>query len=158
VVLGHQVMEANIRQGHPGVAVVTPITAALNAFAALWVKRISLITPYLESVTRPVAEYIQSCGYSVASAASFGIADEITMARLSPTAIQAAALRHCAADADALFISCTAIRAAETVAALEAELGKPVLTSIQCLFWAALRPAGYRSALHGHGQLLQEAW
>ena len=156
VVLGNDVVAEKIREGRPGVAVVTPIGAALAAFQFLGIRRISLLTPYMDVVTRPVADYIQAQGYPVLSVASFGIADDITMARLSPAAIREAARRHCHPQADALFISCTAIRAAETVAALEADLGKPVLTSIQCLFWAALRAAGYGGEVAGYGRLLRD--
>ena len=45
-------------------------------------------------------------------------------------------------DADAYFISCTAIRAAEAIEPLERDLGKPVVTSNQAMVWHSLKPAG----------------
>jgi len=78
------------------------------------------------------------------------------MANLSPTSIaeSAAALNH--PDADAVFISCTAIRAMETLHALEQRLAKPCYSSIQCLLWDALRHGGYPEPLAGSGSLLSQ--
>ena len=155
VTLGYDAVAARIHEGRPGVAVVTPISAALDAFQALDIRRISLLTPYQDAVTRPMAEYIQARGCEVASVASFRMADDITMARLSPRAIRAAGERFCDPGADALFIACTAMRATETVAALEDALGKPVFTSIQCLAWGALRASGFQGQVARHGRLFR---
>lgn len=157
VVLGSEAVAAEIQRGCPGVTVVNPIDSALAACAALGLRRVSLVTPYIPALTQTMADYIESRGQGLASVANFALEDDITMARLSPAAIRRGARAFCAPDADGLFISCTAIRAAETVAALEAELGRPVLTSIQCLFWAALRASGYQAPVWGHGRLLELA-
>jgi maleate isomerase len=46
------------------------------------------------------------------------------------------------------------LRAVGAIAALESELGRPVLTANQVLLWAALRAAGADSAtVEGYGQL-----
>ena len=66
-------------------------------------------------------------------------------------------LKTSGGDCDGVFVSCTALRAMETVEHLEVELDKPVVTSNASALWAALRrvnidgpgvPAGrlYRSA------------
>ncbi len=77
------------------------------------------------------------------------------MARLPPEAIRTAAVQACHSDADALFISCTAIRAVEILGAAEADLGKPVLSAIQTLFWESLRLSGYDRPIEGYGSLLR---
>ena len=43
----------------------------------------------------------------------------------------------------------------EWIAALEAELGRPVVTSNQAALWCALRTAGIADAIPGLGRLLQ---
>jgi maleate cis-trans isomerase len=54
-----------------------------------------------------------------------------------------------------VFISCTAIRSAGVIAALEAELGLPVLTSNQAMVWHALRGVlGLPDRVAGFGRLL----
>ena len=52
VAIGPDEVAAQIHKGQPGVEVVTPISAALAAFEALGVERISLLTPYTEDVTK----------------------------------------------------------------------------------------------------------
>ena len=45
-------------------------------------------------------------------------------------------------DVDAVFISCTSVRIAADVAAIESELGIPVTSSNHALAWHCLRLAG----------------
>jgi maleate isomerase len=60
---------------------------------------------------------------------------------------------HIRDDADAYFISCTAVRSLEVVADLERDIGRPVVTSNQVAAWHALRMMGVRDTLTGFGQL-----
>lgn len=54
-----------------------------------------------------------------------------------------------------MFISCTNLASLGVIAALERDLGKPVITSNQACFWACLRRLGLRDAIGGHGKLLE---
>jgi maleate isomerase len=56
------------------------------------------------------------------------------------------------ADAQAVFISCTNLPTYDVIAALEAELGKPVLTANQVTMWSSLTTAGRKAV--GPGQQL----
>jgi maleate isomerase len=58
-------------------------------------------------------------------------------------------------DADAYFLSCTTIRAAPVIDALERDLGKPVVTSNQAVAWHSLRIGGVRDQTTGFGALLR---
>ncbi len=73
----------------------------------------------------------------------------------TPPAPPLAPGRHRRAQLECIFISCTAIRAVEILEDAEAALGKPVLSAIQCLFWEALRLAGYDKPIDGFGSLLR---
>ena len=84
------------------------------------------------------------------------IESDLDMARLSPESIYEAALETCAQDAQALFISCTALRAVEVIGRIEGELGKPVVSSIQAEFWQSIRLAGHSVPLDGFGSLLRD--
>ena len=55
--------------------------------------------------------------------------------------------------AEALFISCTATRAAEVVERLEALTGRPVITSNQAMIWQTMRAAGETGPIEGLGRL-----
>ena len=91
---------------------------------------------------------------TVLNIGSFCLESDIDMAKLPPDAIHATALETYHPEAEGLFISCTALRAAQTIASLEQILQVPVLSSIQCLFWESLRKTGYRPAIAGYGRLL----
>ena len=57
-------------------------------------------------------------------------------------------------EADGVFISCTNLPTAPVIERLEAELGKPVVTSNQSTLWLGLRALGVTAAVPGAGRLL----
>jgi len=58
-------------------------------------------------------------------------------------------------DADTIFISCTGLRTIGAIEALEADLGRPVISAIQATFWDALRITGINEAKPGFGSLFE---
>ena len=154
VAMGTEEVAAQIRKGRPGVEVVTPISAATAAFEACNVSRISLLTPYNEDVTKAMATFIGDEGIEVLNFAYFGLEDDQDMARLTPESIHDAAVKIAHPDTDAVFVSCTGVRTAETIKRLEDTLDKPVFCSNQCMFWQSLRLSGYNEPIPGFGQLL----
>jgi len=58
-------------------------------------------------------------------------------------------------DADALFVSCTALPALEILDEVEKKINKPVFSSNQTLIWDTIRSAGYKSSVEGYGKLLK---
>jgi len=155
VSIGPDEVTAQIRVGRPGVEVVTPITAALAAFEALGIKRISLMTPYIDDVNRTMAAFLEERDIEIINVAGFCLEDDQEMARLTPDGIRNAALEIADDRADAVFVSCTGIRSAETIDAIETALGKPALCSNQCMFWQSVRLAGYAAPIDGFGRLLR---
>ena len=77
------------------------------------------------------------------------------MAKLSPEAILQGAIEADRPEAEALFISCTAIRALDVVEKIENVIGKPVVTANQALIWQALRISGCSDSVEGYGNLLR---
>jgi maleate cis-trans isomerase len=65
------------------------------------------------------------------------------------------ASKACRPEADALLCSCTAWRSVEAVAAIEARIGKPAVTSNQSTIWASLRALGVTQPVKGFGRLLE---
>lgn len=142
VVIGDDVVADAIHAARPEVPVVTPTRAARLAFAALGLSRIAILTPYLIETSRPMADYFTRCGFEVTQLVCFGLDDDRTMARVTRDSIIEAACRVVGPDAEGLFISCTALPAAATVAEIESRIGRPVVTSNQASIWAMLRHAG----------------
>lgn len=155
VAIGFDEIRETLQLPRPDVPCTTPITAALAGFGKFGIQRIVLLTPYTDSVNQPMRRFIESHGIEVLSIHSFNLEDDVEMAHIPPSAIREAALQVDRPDADAVFISCTALRAAEVIESVEQELNKPVLSAIQALFWEALRLAGCDRPVEGYGRLLR---
>jgi maleate isomerase len=155
VAIGYEEVASQINQSQPGVPVVTPMTAAFKAFAHLQVSKISLLTPYRQDVSDLMAEYMIDHGFSVLNSQSFLLPNSSDLQRLSTDSIMAGAKETCHEDADALFLSCTGIRALDVIEQLEDEFQKPVLTSNQCMFWECLQHCGYSGSISGFGELMR---
>lgn len=135
----------------------TPLTAALAAFRHFGARRISVLTPYVESVNRELAEVFCARGVAVLNVRGFGIESDIDMGDVSRESIVHAAREACRDDADLLFISCTALRAASAVEEIERQLGKPVVCSNQALIWHTLQLLQLPDAVTGFGKLFSPA-
>ncbi len=153
VTIGDEAVVEAIHQARPGLPVVTPSDAAVQAFAALSVRKIALLTPYLIETTQPIVEYFRGRGLDIVSAHCLGFADDREMARISADSIESAAVAVDRSDAEALFISCTALPALGVIDRLEARLGKPVVTSNQAGFWRLLHHGGVSPAEGAPGHL-----
>jgi maleate cis-trans isomerase len=142
------------------VATSLPATATadgiLAAFAALGTRRVLLVTPYIAEVHAREVAFLAAHGIEVVGGSALGLNTNAEMAVLSPERIrdQVRAAAAASADAEACFISCTAIRSAPLIASLEAELGMPIVTSNQIVAWHALRRCGITDAVAGFGQLM----
>jgi maleate isomerase len=63
-------------------------------------------------------------------------------AKITPADLHGWVSAHAPTDADAIVIGGNGFRAVGVIAALEQDLGRPVVTANQALLWAALRVAG----------------
>lgn len=153
VVLGNDVVAGHLGAAKPGAACVTPSSAAFDAFAALGVRRVSVLTPYTPDVTDELIRYFAAHGPDVVSSTCFGLDDDRDMARLSEACITEAAIAAMDPQAEALFVSCTAVRAAQCAARIEKKIGKPVITSNQAMAWRSLRHLGLFPGITGAGRI-----
>jgi maleate isomerase len=139
VVIGDEEIDTAINRAKPAVPVVTPPLAAVRGLQALDARRISILTPYTIETSTPMAHYFAAKGFEIASFTCFGLDDDREMARVSPQSLISAAREAMCDDADALFISCTALRAASVAFEIERAIGKPVVSSNLATAWATLR-------------------
>ena len=153
--MGYDTVAENIRSVRPGIPVITPITAGLRALSQFSAEQIAVLTPYTDDVNASLVDYIQEHGPQVTAITSFHFANDNDMARIPPEAIVSAAKEADRDDADALFISCTAIRAVDVVDEIEQALNKPVVCANQALFWESVRTTGYDTPINGYGKLLK---
>lgn len=154
VVIGDTEIEAALQAGKPGVPVVTPTLAATAGLRALGARRISVLTPYTVETSRPMADYFERQGFAIDRFTCLGFEDDREMARIALSEIVSLAAEATAPESDALFVSCTALRAASVIAKMEAAVGRPVVSSNQASAWMCLRLCGDDAARPGDGRLM----
>ena len=154
VLLGVAETKALLTRGRRDVPVTTPAIGALAAFRALRAERVAVLTPYPDPINTAIGDFLAGHGHPVARFGSFHLDTDAAMSGVRETDIARAAAHLDTPAADAVFISCTALRATRCITALEAELGKPVVASNQAMIWHALRLAEIRDARPGLGTLL----
>jgi maleate isomerase len=153
--IGEENIFAYMRESRPGIPCTTPMTAAIKGLKAVGARNVCLLTPYNDEITVMVRDLLEAGGVSVLAMASFGELRDSQTARVPARAIHEAAMALDVAEADGIFVSCTALRSAQAAAGIEAALGKPVVASNQALAWDCLRLAGYTEPVPGYGRLLE---
>jgi maleate isomerase len=154
--LGEDEVFRQIRRARPEVACTTPVTAAFAAFKALGARRIGVLTPYAPDVNAVVRAYLDTHGADVAAFATFDKRDDREAARISVASITAGITSLArGASLDAVFVSCTSLRLAEHVEAIEAAAGVPVTSSDHALAWHCLRLAGVGDTVPDTGRLFK---
>jgi maleate isomerase len=152
--LGEEEIFRQIRRARPEIACTTPVTAAFAAFQALGARRIGVLTPYSPAVNAVVRDYLNRHGAEVAAFATFDRRDDREAARISVDSIAAAiAALARTARLDAVFVSCTSLRLAERIEAIEADAGIPITSSDHALAWHCLRLAGVNDTVPHAGRL-----
>jgi maleate isomerase len=150
----HLRLKARLERRTSGVPVVTTCTAALQAMRTLGVERLALVHPpwVSDGVNSMGADYFARQGLNVVMAASVPL--HAGPREVEPGDVFEWLRRSMPTDADAVFLAGNGFRTVSLIAALEGELGRPVLTANQVLLWAALRAADVRSTVADYGQIL----
>ena len=155
IAIGEDKVKEKIQLAKPGCHVTTPITSAIKAFNKMNVKKISVFTPYPESVNKTICEYLIKKNIDVMSFSTFNLDLDVDFARVDPKYLAKILTKLDIHDADALFVSCTALPALEILDEVEKKINKPVFSSNQTLIWDTIRSAGYKNSIMGYGKLLR---
>jgi len=156
VAIGAERVATLVHETCPGVAVTNPLSAAAAACRALGAKRISVLTPYIAEINAEMAGRFAKLGFEVLNVAGFAFASDIEATGIAPADLTRAAIDTCHADADLIFVACTALRASLAVADIEKALGRSCVTSNQAMVWHALELLGNPAPVAGFGRLLAE--
>lgn len=156
--IGEEGISAAIGAARPGVPVVTPTEAARMALVRLGARRIALLTPYITQTTDAVAAHFASYGFEIVARHGMGFDDDRAMAKIPADAILEAARAVDRPEAEALFVSCTALPVLGVIARIEEALGKPVVTSNQASLWRLRTLAGLEHPVADHGRLFEAGW
>ena len=158
IVQGHA-FDERLRSEIRHIAGVPATTATDSIFAAcraLGLRRVTAISPYTEAVDAAEHRFFAEGGIETVAGAHLDIAEGFRLAEPEPDAILDLALRAWDPQSDGLIAACLNFRSHPIIDAIEARIGKPVVTSTQAVLWHLLRLAGVASPIQGFGRLLRE--
>ena len=152
---GEEAMVARM-EAATGARATTTSLAFREAYGVFGAKRIGLVTPYLAEVQEKITANYAASGLTVVSEEHLEDPGNFTFAEYSDTLVADLVRRAAESKPDAIAIVCTNFRGTRHVAALEAELGIPVLDSIAVTLWQCLRLAGIDTTpLGAEGRLFE---
>ena len=155
VVIGEDNVRRELQRGAPDAIPTTLVSGVLAALEALECRRVVVATPYLDEVNKIEADYLIERGFDVLDIEGLNITDDADMVRVTPSYIRDFAISIDRPDAEAIFVSCGALRTMDVLDEIEAATGKPCIASNQAMLWHCLRLAGLPDKIEGVGHLLR---
>ncbi len=141
-----------------GAETVTAAGSLLHALRFLGINAVAFASPYVGQINDMAEAFLASAGVQTVSRADIGKElGNYGQGALTPDEVFQLACRADSSDAQAMVLSCTDMRSMETINRLEAELGKPVVTSNQAMLFQALQILGIETHVHGFGHLFSKA-
>lgn len=132
-------------EAETGIRAATCVLGYRDAFQALGLSRIGLVTPYTSDVQARIADTWGKAGFACVAERHCGLTDNFAFASVTEPVIEAMIRAVAQQGCEAVAIVCTNMHGARVAARLEAALGIPILDSVAVTLWAALRSAGHRA-------------
>jgi len=121
-----------------GTEAITTGGAIVEALNALGIRKLVLISPYVQSNNDSEIAYLDSAGFSVLADVALGMKGSIEYIAVPPARWVQIALDNARPDADGYLLCCTNTTQIEAVTQIEKALGRPVVNSNQAVMWACL--------------------
>ena len=153
IAVGYDTIERKVKEAKPKAKITTPSTAAIKALKKLNIKKIAIFTPYSKKLNDEVINYFSSQGFDIVANTYLDIAADYDIGKVDQNFLFETLSQIEIKNADALFISCTALPVLNIIERLEKKLGKPVITSNQSLIWDTLESIGMNKEIQGFGKL-----
>ena len=155
IAAGYESIEKKVKLAKPEAKVTTPSTAAIKALKKLDIKKLCIFTPYSKKLNDEVVEHFENQGFDITSNSYFDIQSDYDIGKVDQNYLYDILSEIDLKDADALFISCTALPALPIIDKLEKKLNKIVLSSNQALIWDTLERIGKNDSIAGFGKLFK---
>lgn len=144
-----------ITEAH-GVPAVTSVLALDALLRGAGIDRIGFVTPFRQEVNDKIVRGWTDQGYHAVAALGAGLTDNFSYSTMTPETLTAMARQVAESKPDAILFYCTNLPGAGLCAAMEEELGIPVLDSVAAGVWGSLSALGLGSNLPGKwGRLLK---
>ena len=138
------------KTGRPALSAASSLTAA---FRTLGANRLVFVSETAQEGHDKKLEFLRQAGYRIVADKAMCLENSDAYCTTPPAfwfdSVKALKTDGC----DAYFISCANIHSIDVIVALEAELGRPVVTSNQAALWCALRTAGIDDPVPELGRL-----
>ncbi len=155
IAAGFNSIENKIKKAKPDAEVTAPSSSSVKALRRLNVKKIAIFTPYPKKLNDEVLKFFENEKFEITSNSYFDITSDIDIGKVDPLYLYEVLSNMELNNADALFISCTALPALSIIDKLEKKIGKLVLSSNQTLIWDTLEKIGENKSIKGYGKLFQ---
>lgn len=135
--------------------VVTSAGALIHGINTLRARRISVIAPYVSSLTKLVCDYIRHEGFEVVDSISLEIPDNLEVGALDPLALVDIFRRLKTDGADAVVLSaCVQMPSLVAIPIVENICGLPVVSAATCTTFQILQKLGLKTVVPNAGILL----
>ena len=153
IAAGYRSIEKKIKKAKPNTKVTTPSTAAIKALRKMEIKKISVFTPYPKKLNNEVIDFLKKEKFVITSNSYFDIKSDIDIGKVDPEYLFKVLSRMDHKNADALFVSCTALPVLSILNRLEKKIKKIVISSNQALIWDTLSSIGKNNSIKDFGKL-----
>jgi maleate isomerase len=128
-----------------GIRACTSVLAFREIFERTAVRRVGLVTPYLDDVQQRIISNWDGAGFHCTAERHLGLSDNYSFAEVPEAAIADMVRDVARAGCDAVAIVCTNLKGAKLALRLEQELDVPIYDSITVTVWRSLALAGVES-------------
>ena len=133
----------------------TTTIAQFAAFKHYGSKKIGLVVPYNESLTKQICDTYAKEGFPIEKKNALGLVSNLEFGRVPPEKIESM-IYDIADGVDSISILCTNFSLAPRVERIERKIERIIFDSISVTLWASLQLVGIKESLRGWGQLLED--
>ncbi len=156
---GYPAIEADLRMAartdDREIPVISSAGALVEAIKQLGARTVAVVAPYLPALTQTVLAELNNTGIDVCDSISLGVDDNLKVAQLPPSQLPELARQLDTARADAVILSaCVQMPSLASIATVEAELNRPVLSAATATTWKILDVLGLPGRVDDAGALL----
>lgn len=138
-----------------GLPTTTMSTGIVDGLRAAKARRVAVATAYIDEVTKRLGMFLEQSGFEVVAAKGLGY-ERIPEGAVTQDGLFkfSAGVFEGARRADALLISCGALKTIDLIVPLEERCKVPVVSSTPHALWNAVKLAGLNGKVQGFGRVL----
>lgn len=139
-----------------GAPAITAAQTVLEALAALGATRIGFAAPFPEEIGQASLRYLEANGIQIRATRFGGYRDNFAIAEIPPEEVIELACGADHPEAQAVLLPGGNMPCLDIADAIEARIGKPVISTNQAGMWALLARFGVPDRIEGAGTLLRD--